>query len=182
MVLKVAAAVDGVELQAEYDAELFRPETVERLLGQIDVVLAAMVAGAHARLSTVALVTETERRFLIHDWNRTDTAYDRDACVHQLIEHQVARTPDAVALVFADDELTYAELNARANRLAHLLIAKGVGPDVPVGVCIERSHEMVIAVLAVHKAGGAYIPMDPSYPSNTHRLHGRGLRGTTAAG
>jgi natural product biosynthesis luciferase-like monooxygenase protein len=165
VVLKVAAAGDGVELQAEYDSELFRPGTVERFLEQIDVVLAAMATGAHAPLSAVALVTEAERQFLVSDSNRTDTIYDRDACVHQLIEQQVARTPDAVALVYADEELTYAELNARANRLAHLLIAKGVGPDVPVGVCIERSHDMVIAVLAVHKAGGAYIPMDPSYPS-----------------
>lgn len=165
LVLKVAAAGDGVELQAEYDPELFRPDTVERLLGQLDVVLAAMATGPDAPLPAMALVTEAERQFLVHDWNQTDTAYDRNACVHHLIEQQVARTPDAVALVYADEELTYAELNARANRLAHLLIAKGVGPDVPVGVYIERSHAMVIAVLAVHKAGGAYIPMDPSYPS-----------------
>jgi len=165
LVLKVAAAADGVELRVEYDSELFRPETVERFLEQLDVVLAAMAAGPDVPLPGVALVTEAERQCLVHDWNRTDTEYDRNACVHQLIEQQVARTPDAVALVYADESLTYAELNARANRLAHLLIAKGVGPDVPVGVCIERSHAMVIAVLAVHKAGGAYIPMDPGYPS-----------------
>ena len=164
LVLKVAAVGDGVEFQAEFDAELFRPDTIERLLGQIDVVLAAMTTGAHTPLSAVALVTEGERQLLVHDWNRTDAAYDRSSCVHQLIERQVACTPEAVALVYAGEELTYAGLNARANRLAHLLIAKGVGPDVPVGVCVERSHEMVIAVLAVHKAGGAYIPMDPSYP------------------
>ena len=165
VVLRVAAADDGVELQAEYNSELFRRQTVERLLAQIDVVLGAMVTGVDAPLSAVALVTEAERQFLVHDWNRTETNYERDACIHQLIEQQVVRTPDAVALVCADTKLTYAELNARANKLAHLLIAKGLGPDVPVGVYIERSHEMVIAVLAVHKAGGAYIPMDPSYPS-----------------
>jgi natural product biosynthesis luciferase-like monooxygenase protein len=165
LVLSVAATGDGAELQAEYDTELFRPDTIERLLAQIDVGLAATAAGRHAPLRSLSLLTETERQIVVHDWNRTNTDRDLNACTHRLIEEQVARTPNAVALAYAGDELTYADLNARANRLAHLLIAKGVGPDVPVGVCIERSHAMVIAVLAVHKAGGAYIPMDPSYPS-----------------
>jgi natural product biosynthesis luciferase-like monooxygenase protein len=164
LVLQVVAIGDGLELQADYDPELFHAGTIEQLLNQIDAVLAAMTAHPDASLQSVGLADEAERQFLIREWNRTETAYDRDACVHQLIERQVERTPNAAALVYADEELTYAELNARANRLAHLLIAKGVRPDVPVGVCIERSHAMVIAVLAVLKAGGAYIPMDPSYP------------------
>lgn len=164
LILSVVATGDRLELTAEYDAELFRPGTVEQLLRQIDVVLVAMTTRPDAWVEGIALVDEPERQSLVHDWNRTGTSYDRNACVHQLFEQQVTRTPDAVALVFADEELTYAELNARANRLAHLLVAKGVGPDVPVAVCIERSHTMVIAALAVQKAGGAYIPMDPSYP------------------
>ncbi len=164
LVLSVVAAGDNVELKLEYDSELFRPGTIERLLEQIDVVLAAMAAGPDTRVERIALVSQSERQSLVHDWNRTDTRYDRDACVHQLIEQQAIHTPGAVALVYADEELTYADLNARANRLAHLLIDKGVRPDVPVGVCIERSHAMVIAALAVLKAGGAYIPMDPNYP------------------
>ena len=164
LMLTIVVSGDGAGLQAEYDCELFVPATVEQLLARIDAVLAGMTAHPEAPLLAVPLVSESERRALVIDWNRTDAAYDRNACVHQLIEQQVARTPDAVALVCADEELTYAELNRRANRLAHLLVAKGVGPDVPVGVCIERSNLMVIALLAVHKAGGAYIPMDPGYP------------------
>ena len=164
LMLSVSAAGDKVALQAEYDSELFRSVSIERLLRQVDVVLAGMAARPDARLSTVPLVSEAEWQSLVHERNRTDTPYDRNVCVHQLIEQQVQRTPDAVAVAFGDEELTYRELNQRANRLAHLLVAKGVAPDVPVGVCIERSTMMVIAVLAVLKAGGAYIPMDPSYP------------------
>lgn len=165
VLLTIAASGDSVELRADYDSELFLAATIERFLARIDAVLAGMIARPESPLLALSLVGEVERQALVVDWNRTDTAYDRNACVHQLIEQQVARTPDAVALVCANEELTYSELNRRANRLAHLLIAKGVGPDVPVGVCIERSNLMVIAVLAVHKAGGAYIPMDPGYPA-----------------
>jgi natural product biosynthesis luciferase-like monooxygenase protein len=165
VILKVTPSESGVELDAQYDPELFRADTIERLLGQVDVVLAAMADGVEEPLSTVRVVTEAERQLLALNWNRTAAAYDRDACIHHLIEQQVARTPHLVALVSADSEWTYAELNARANRLAHLLIAKGVGPDVAVGVCIERSPAMVMTVLAIHKAGGAYVPMDPGIRS-----------------
>ncbi len=164
LILTIAVSGDTAELRMEYDPELFASTTVEKLLARVDAVLAGMVANPDAPLSAISLVSETERRALVIDWNRTDAAYDRNACVHQLFEQQVARTPDAVALACADEELSYAELNRRANRLAHLLVARGVGPDGPVGVCVERSNLMVIAMLAVHKAGGAYIPMDPDYP------------------
>lgn len=164
-VLSVASQGEGAELRVQYDPDLFDAITVERLLGQIDTVLGAIATGGDLRLLAVPLVTETERTRLVGEWNRTDREYDRQTSVHALIEAQAQKTPDAPALVFAGETLSYAELDASANRLAHLLISKGVGPDVPVGVCIERSATMVIAVLAVLKAGGAYIPMDPSYPA-----------------
>src|SRR5204863_5751349 len=99
------------------------------------------------------------------EWNDTATDYPRDRCIHELFEEQVARTPDAVAVVFEDQQLTYGELNARANQLAHHLIALGVGPEVLVGICMERSLELIVGLLAILKAGGAYVPMDPSYPN-----------------
>ena len=139
--------------------------TVEQVLQRIDTVLAAIATDVGQALLALPLVDAAERARLLGAWNRTARDYDRQACVHALIEQQVARTPQAAALVVAGQTLSYAELNAAANRLAHLLIAKGVGPDVPVGVCVERSATMVIAVLAVLKAGGAYIPMDPTYPA-----------------
>ncbi|HET7792706.1 MAG TPA: MupA/Atu3671 family FMN-dependent luciferase-like monooxygenase, partial [Rhizobacter sp.] len=168
-VLSVSAQGEGALLSAEltvqYDPDLFDASTVERLLGQIDTVLGAIATGSDLRLLAVPLATEAERARLVSEWNQTARDYDRNTTVQALIEAQAAKTPDAPALVFAGETLSYAELDAAANRLAHLLIAKGVGPDVPVGVCIERSTTMVIAVLAVLKAGGAYIPMDPSYPA-----------------
>lgn len=178
LVFEVVATGQGVEFNIEYDSELFRPATIVRLMEQTGVVLAAMVAAPDAHLQAVALMSESERQSLVDDWNGTDTPYDRNACVHQLVEQQAARTPDATALVCADRELNYAELNAHANRLAHLLIKKGVGPDVAVGVCVERSHLLPVAALAVQKAGGAYLPMDPSYPPKriAHMIEDSGVQ------
>jgi natural product biosynthesis luciferase-like monooxygenase protein len=156
--------VGGQTLQAEYDPELFAAATVERLLAQIDRVMGGL-GDPEAAVERLPLVGEAERRQLIEEWNDTALPHDREACVHQLIERQVARTPEAVALIHGGQELTYAALDRRANQLAHLLVARGVGPDVPVGVCLERSPELVVAVLAVHKAGGAYLPLDPAYPA-----------------
>ena len=97
-------------------------------------------------------------------WNDTQTDYPKDQCIHQLFEAQVARTPEAIAVVFEDQQLTYDELNTRANQLAHYLQGLGVVPDVLVGICMERSLEMVVALLGILKAGGAYVPLDPGYP------------------
>lgn len=164
-VLLLVGKGEGAELRVQYDPDLFEASTVERLLGQLDTVLGAIASSTDTPLSAVPLATDAERSRLVTEWNRTERAFDRQATVQSQIEAQVAKTPNAPALVFANETLSYAELDASANRLAHLLIEKGVGPDVPVGVCIERSATMVIAVLAVLKAGGAYIPMDPSYPA-----------------
>src|SRR4029077_6105514 len=105
-----------------------------------------------------------ERTLLLSTWNETEAPYPRDQCIHELFEVQVARSPDAIALVQDDIELSYAELNQRANQLAHLLIEKGVGPDDRVALCTERHPHMVVGLLAILKAGGAYVPLDPSYP------------------
>ncbi len=120
--------------------------------------------GSNRGLSEAPLLPEDEIRIL-HDWNNTDAPLPPQECLHHLVEAQVELTPDAVALVCGEERLTYRELNRRANRLAHHLRAEGVGPEVLVGVCLERSAEMVTALLAILKAGGAYLPLDPAYPA-----------------
>jgi non-ribosomal peptide synthetase component F len=105
----------------------------------------------------------------VKEWNATDRPYPRDRCIHQLFEDQSAKTPDAVAVVFEDQTLTYSQLNAKANQLAHYLREKGVGPDVPVGICMDRSLEMIIALYGILKAGGAYVPLDPIFPRDRIR-------------
>ena len=109
-------------------------------------------------------LTEAQRHQLLFAWNATQSAYPRDTCIHQLFEAQVRRTPDAVAVVFESERLTYRELNSKANQLAHYLQKLGVGPEVLVGVCLERSLEMMVGLLGILKAGGAYVPLDPAYP------------------
>ena len=109
-------------------------------------------------------LTDTERHKLLVEWNNTTREYPQDKCIHQLFEEQVERTPDAVALVFEGDQLTYGELNVKANQLAHYLQGLGVGPEVLVGICVERSLEMIVGLLGILKAGGAYLPLDPEYP------------------
>ena len=110
------------------------------------------------------MLPESERNQILFDWNNTSTEFPADKCIQELFEDQVRKAPDAVAVVHEDKQLSYAELNRRANRLAHHLRALGVKPDLRVGICAERGLEMVIAMLAVLKAGGAYVPLDPAYP------------------
>ncbi len=117
------------------------------------------------RIGELPLLTEAERHQLLVAWNDTATDYPKDRCIHQLFETQARRTPDAVAVVCDDRQLTYAELNARANQLAHQLTALGVGPEVLVGICLERSLDLIVGLLGILKAGGAYVPLDPSYPT-----------------
>ncbi len=156
----------GHELTAllVYDTDLFEADTIARMLGNFQTLLDAIVADPERRLSDLPLLTAIERQQLLVEWNGAKTDHPRDVCVHRLFEAQVERTPDAVAVVFEAERLTYAELNRRANRLAHRLRALGVGRDVPVAICLERSLEMVIGLLGILKAGGAYMPLDPAYP------------------
>ena len=134
------------------------------MLGHLGNLLAGMVANPEQRLSDLPLLTEAEKQTLLVEWNNTEIDYPQDQCIHQLFEAQVEKTPDAVAVVFLEQSLTYRELNQRANQLAHYLQKLGVGPEVLVGICVERSLEMIVALLGILKAGGAYLPLDPNYP------------------
>ncbi|MEH1894384.1 MAG: amino acid adenylation domain-containing protein [Nostoc sp.] len=150
-------------LKITYD-DSDRFDTITRMLGHLQTLLEGMVSNPQQRLSELSLLTETERHQLLVEWNNTEVEYPQQLCIHQLFEAQVERTPDAVAVVFEDEQLTYCELNTRANQLAHYLQALGVKPEVLVGICVERSLDMVIGLLAILKAGGAYVPLDPMYP------------------
>ncbi|HYR09004.1 MAG TPA: amino acid adenylation domain-containing protein, partial [Longimicrobium sp.] len=149
----------------EYAAALFERATVERFAGYLHRALEAMVEDERQPVRRLPLLPGAERRRVVEEWNATDAEYPAGACVHELFEAQAERTPGAVAVVFEGRSLAYAELNARANGLAHHLRSLGVGPDARVAVCLERSPEMVIALLAVLKAGGAYVPLDPDHPA-----------------
>src|SRR5215212_5507323 len=147
-----------------YSTELFEADTIRRFLGNFEVLLDAIAARPQLRISELPLLTETEQRTLV-EWNDTLAHYD-DAgkSLHTLFEAQVEQNGNAVALTFEEQQLTYAELNARANQLAHYLRSCGVGPDVLVGICADRSIEMVVGLYGILKAGGAYVPFDPQYP------------------
>ncbi len=156
--------LDGAWL---YNTALFDAATMERMVGNFQTLLAGSVADPQARLSELPLLTAAERRHVLVEWNNTVAAYPGDRCIHQLFEEQAARTPDAIAVVFAAEmtsSLTYRDLNARANQLAHYLQAHGVGPETLVGIGVERSLELVVGILGILKAGGAYLPLDPHYP------------------
>ena len=148
-----------------YATSLFERDTMARWLDYLRRVLGGMAADENARADRLVLMPETEWHRVVEEWNHTDAAYPTDSCVHQLFEAHVNRTPDATAVICDEASITYAELNRQANQLAHHLRSLGVGPDVRVGICVERSVEMVVGMLGVLKAGGAYVPLDPSYPA-----------------
>ena len=154
----------GLKVRAFYSTDLFDSDTVFRMIGHYERLLDGIVANPDQRLSELPLLTSAERHQLLVEWNDTKADYPRNACIHHLFEAQVERTPEATAVVFEGRKLTYRELNARANQLAHYLKKRAVGPDVLVGICVERSLEMVVGLLGILKAGGAYVPLDPKYP------------------
>jgi amino acid adenylation domain-containing protein len=149
----------------EYSTALFDPATIERYGGYLRNALDAMVADDRQAVDRLPLMNGSERHQLLVEWNTVDPGYSREYCIHALFEAQAADNPDAVAIVHGDSQLTYGELNARANRLAHHLRGLGVRPDARVALCVERGLEMVIGLLAILKAGGAYVPLDPVYPA-----------------
>ncbi len=150
-----------------YDTDLFDAVTVRRMTAHFVRLLEGIADAPGTRVSHLELLAPDETAEVVHAFNKTDTHYlDGALPLHRLFEAQAARTPDATAAVFADESLTYAALDARANRLAHRLRRMGVGPEVRVGVCAERSLEMVVALLGILKAGGAYVPIDPGYPAD----------------
>jgi amino acid adenylation domain-containing protein len=148
----------------EYNSDLFDAATIARYSEHFLSLLEGIFANPIQPISELPLLTQRERHQLLFEWNNTIKEYPQDKCIHQLFEEQVERSPSSVAVVFEDEQLTYRELNARANQLAHYLQALGVGPEVLVGICVERSFEMIIGLLGVLKAGGAYVPIDPAYP------------------
>ncbi|MHC5747807.1 MAG: non-ribosomal peptide synthetase, partial [Nostoc sp.] len=154
----------GLTGLVEYSTDIFDASTITRMVEHYRNLLEGIVANPQQYLSNLSLLTETERHQLLGEWNDTGVDYPLHQCIHELFEAQVQKTPDAVAVVFEDEQLTYQELNARANQLAHYLRSLGLKPEVLMGICVERSLSMVIGLLAILKAGGAYIPLDPSYP------------------
>ncbi len=144
----------------EYSTDLFDATTIERMIGHWRTLLGSIVQNPNQRLSELALLTEAERQLLLVEWNATTTSFPSEQRIHQLFEEQVERTPDAVALVFGDEQLTYQELNIRANRLAHRLQQLGVRPEVMVGLSLQNGLEMIVGLLGILKAGGAYVPLE----------------------
>ena len=155
----------GLQLMWEYNTDLFASQTIERMSAHFGLLLDAALKAPEENVFKLSMLSESERHRLLVDWNDTTAEYEKSKCIHELFEDQVAHEPDAVALIFGDQELTYGELNARSNQLAHYLTEEcGVVPDTLVGICVERSLEMVVGILGILKAGGAYVPLDPGYP------------------
>jgi len=164
--LKLSCAVTGaaLELEFQYDSALFREDDVRHLAGQFQTLLDVALANPEALVEELEIVSVAERQQVLFEWNKTKRDYRQHQCLHQLFEQQVERTPDALAAVFQDQRLTFAELNRRANQLARHLQTQGVGPETPVGLCVLSSLEMLVGVLGILKAGGAYLPLDPRNP------------------
>jgi amino acid adenylation domain-containing protein len=162
--LDIRETVEKILCSLHYNTNLFEANTIKRMAGHFQTLLKEITANPKLRLSELSLLTEPEKRQLLLGWNDTKVEYPQHKCIHQLFEAQVEETPDAVAVVFEDEQLTYWELNAKATQLAHYLQKLGVKPEVLVGIYLERSLSMIIGLLAILKAGGAYIPLDPSYP------------------
>jgi amino acid adenylation domain-containing protein len=167
LTLSLEEGAESLSGYLEYDRDLFEPDTVLRMLGHFQTLLQAIVANPDQKLWELPLLTTTEQH-QITDWNKTETEFPFHRCVHELFEQQVERIPNAVAVVFENESLTYRQVNLEVDRLAYYLQSLGVGPGIIVGICVERSLDMVVALLAVLKAGGGYLPLDPVYP--TERL------------
>ncbi|WP_186122563.1 amino acid adenylation domain-containing protein [Burkholderia gladioli] len=155
----------GLSIDLKLDASRFSPAQGARILAYYVAALEAIATDAQADHSRADLLSRAEREQLLVHWNDTAMPFPEDACLHQLVEQQAARRPDAIAVIDARERLSYAELNARANRLAHRLRRLGIAPDDRVALCMERGATIVVAILAVMKAGGAYVPLDPAYPA-----------------
>lgn len=164
LTLEMVEANESLFALLKYNTDLFDTARMTQMAEHFQTVLAGIAARSEARISDLPLLTAAERQTLLLEWNNTSTAYPQSQCIHQLFETQVEQNPNAVAVVFENQQLTYHELNIKANQLAHHLQALGVKPEVPVGICVERSLEMVVGLLAILKAGGAYVPLDPAYP------------------
>ncbi|NOT55711.1 MAG: amino acid adenylation domain-containing protein [Deltaproteobacteria bacterium] len=164
LTVDMAEVDNGLSCVCEYNTDLFESATIVRMIGHFQSLLEGIVAHPEQRLPSLPLLSEPERQQLLVEWNAPTLAAPHPACIHELFAAQAERTPEKVALLYRDQSLTYAELNSRANQLAHTLRKRGVGRGVLVGICVERSLEAVVGLLGILKAGGAYIALDPAYP------------------
>ncbi|XWK88454.1 MAG: MupA/Atu3671 family FMN-dependent luciferase-like monooxygenase [Phormidium sp.] len=168
--LNVTEMAGELLIECDYNTDLFDAGTVERWLSHFQTLLEAVVSDPKQHLRELPLLNSEQQHQILIEWNNTQTDFPTDKCLHQLIEEQVKKTPNAVAVKFENQQLTYQQLNARSNQLAHYLRSLGVGADVLVGICVERSIEMVVGLLGILKAGGAYLPLDPDYPIERSRF------------
>ncbi|MCA1993256.1 MAG: amino acid adenylation domain-containing protein, partial [Coleofasciculus sp. S288] len=164
LTLSITETAQGLVGEWEYNTDVFDGSTIERMAAHFQNLLSAIVENPQQTVGELPLLSETEQHQSLREWNQTQADYLKDVCIHQLFEAQVEKTPDAVAVVFENQQLTYRELNQRANQLAHYLQELGVKPEVLVGICVERSLDMLVGLLGILKAGGAYVPLDPAYP------------------
>lgn len=155
---------DELELKISYDVRRFDDQSASKILVHLQTLIENIVSDPNQRLARVPLLSEAERQVMLHEWNSTAGEYPDDACIHHLVEAQVALDPQAGAVRIENQTLSYGDLNRCANRLARRLREQGVGPEVLVGICAERSFEMVVGMLAILKAGGVHVPLDPKYP------------------
>jgi amino acid adenylation domain-containing protein len=162
--LSLKESGNSLNASVEYRTDLFDAETIRRILNHYQNLLEGIAANPDARLSELPLLTEQERQKIVVEWNRTETEYPKQRCVHELFTEQAGRRPHAVAVVYDNQKLSYRALDQRTNQLAHYLRTMGVGAENLVGICMERSMQMIVGILAILKAGGAYVPLDPSYP------------------
>jgi len=178
LTLEVVERTEGISGCFEYNTDLFDTETIERMAAHFTRLLEGVVADPDARISSLPILTEAEQHHVLVAWNATGAEYPRERCVHELIEAQVERVPAKTAVAFEGEALTYRELDQRANRLAHYLVAMGVGPETLVGVFMERCLETLVGLLGILKAGGAYVPLDPEYPRErlAYMMEDAGLR------
>jgi amino acid adenylation domain-containing protein len=163
MMISIGDSLSGA---LQYNTDLFDESTVARMIGHFQVLLAGIIANPNTLLADLPLLSEAEQRHQLYECNQTKADYPREKCLHQLFEDQMAGVPNAIAVVHGDEQLTYAELNARANQLAAYLRKQNVGPDALVGICVDRSIEMLVGILGILKAGGAYVPLAPGTPSD----------------
>ncbi|MEM6438048.1 MAG: AMP-binding protein, partial [Cyanobacteria bacterium P01_D01_bin.115] len=169
LTLSVRLEERGLKGTLEYRTDLFTADTIHRMAGHLRQLLQAIPQQPATRIAALPMLGKGEQKQL-RQWNQTQADYPTHYCLHQLFEQQAEKTPDAIALVFADQSLAYHELDSRADQLAHYLQTRGIGPDALVGICMERTPDMVAALLSILKAGGAYVPLDPAYPAERLRF------------
>ncbi|HWP43650.1 MAG TPA: condensation domain-containing protein, partial [Blastocatellia bacterium] len=166
LVLDATDTPDGLVLSLEYSKDLFNPSTIIRMLGHLETLLTSITDNPDARLSELSILTRKEEEQVLVKWNDTYVKYEHELCLHELVEASAGRLPDAIAVIAEGGCITYRELNERANQLARHLRKLGVGPEKLVGICAERSVELIVGMLGILKAGGAYVPLDPEYPTD----------------